>query len=340
MDIASVDFKGPGPEDFSIETVHTFPLPKQLKISLQSLLSVDIKRFSKIESDYTFFVAECIVKFCKLYSCDASYCGIHGHTVLHLKDIKRSIQIVNAGLLSSLVKKTVISDFRNQDLGAGGEGTPMAVLVDKMLFGDYDYCINLGGIANISYCNSMGDWLAYDLAPCNQVHNLFAQQSGSEFDMDGQLARKGQLHQGLYDHLLSDAYILNPPPKSIDNEWIHSYWIPKMKAFELDANDYLKTHNFFLASLVSSICNKPKSKILLTGGGAKNKYFVELLNEHIIEGVQVVVPNEQIIDYKESLLMAYMSYCRMNENYNFIPSASGAKFPVVAGAVYIYKQNT
>ena len=93
--------------------------------------------------------------------------GIHGHTILHSPQWSRSWQLVNGGMVASLCKVPVVCDFRNQDMALGGQGTPMAVIADRDLFPGYDGYINLGGIANISRHHN-GEWMAYDLCPCNQ----------------------------------------------------------------------------------------------------------------------------------------------------------------------------
>jgi len=312
----------------------TYPLPEALVDALGFCLSANASTLADTNYNYTVFLAECIRDFIETHDLKPAYCGVHGHTILHHTEISTSWQLVNGGLLSSLLRLTIVTDFRNQDMGAGGEGTPMAVLLDRDLFGQYDYCLNLGGIANISYKSESG-WVAYDICPCNQVHNHFAERLGQTIDTDGLLAQQGQYNPDVYNALKQDPYILRKYPKSIDNAWITRHYIPVMEGFDCSYEDLLLTHYHFVADLILETCQPGKS-ILVTGGGAHNTFFVNLLRSKMNAPDHLVVPDDMLIDFKEAILMACMAYYRMAELSNFIPEATGAAFQTCGGAVYLY----
>ncbi|MBT8232454.1 MAG: hypothetical protein HKO66_07160 [Saprospiraceae bacterium] len=332
IDMASVVFDDSA--DWSLESYTTIPIPNDLTEKLKRVVDMNAFEIAKVESDYSHFLSRIINQYIKSHKLQVDYVSIHGHTVLHNVDISTSWQLLNGGLVASLVNKKVVCDFRNGDMALGGQGTPMAVIADRDLFKGHDYYINLGGIANVSYQKD-GQWQAYDICPCNQVSNYFANQLGKPYDANGQLAKQGEVREELVGKLLEEEYIKKPHPKSIDNTWIKQYWIPIMESYQLSAVDNLATHHAFLVKLISKLITVKGVNIFITGGGAKNKQFISDLQSELLGRAEVIVPNDEIIDFKESILMAYMAYLRVNETANFIHSASGAHRDVIGGCVYM-----
>ncbi len=338
VDMALISFDHNNPSSYTIESCQTFALPHEIKEALRKILHANAKKMAVIQYQYTICMSRFIHSFLNENELDCDFISVHGHTVLHLPEFQSSWQLLNAGQLSSLCKKSVVSDFRNQDMGAGGVGTPMAAIIDRDLFGDYNYCINLGGIANISY-TKQEKVIAYDICPCNQVHDFFASRLGYDFDLDGNLAKKGELNNELLNILKQHDYIKLSPPKAIDNNWIHKTWIPLMMSIDLDDNSRLLTHYHFVAETIAEICKDQSAKILMTGGGVKNQYFMSLLSAKFTSNTECIVPSEDIIDYKECILMAYMALKRVNLEYNFINEATGAAFRTCSGALYFYRKS-
>ena len=301
-----------------------------LKDRLQSSLNLSVRELAILESDYSTFLAECIIDFAADTRVDC--CGIHGHTLLHMPSKKVSWQLQNGGMIAEMTGITTICDFRNQDMVLGGQGTPMAVIADRDLFPGYDYYINLGGIANISYQIDR-KWTAYDLFPCNQVLNYYAGQLGKVYDEDGDFARSGTVHPPLLESLLSIDYLHQSPPKSIDNQWIKNQWISVMDSYDISPEDKMRTHCECMVEHLVKTIDRENSKVLITGGGAYNTFFIEQLKKNLPEG-SVEIPPRQIIDYKEAVLMSYMAYLRLTEQTNFISSATGASRDVCGGAIY------
>ena len=335
IDLATVVFDEADPSDWRLENSKCYSFGSQLKNRLELSLELQARGLAELEADYTDFIAECILDFQKAFPEAFSYCSVHGHTLVHDVENKFSWQMLNAGLLSSLTNKHIVTDFRNQDLGYGGLGTPMAALIDRDLFSDFDYCINLGGIANISYGEDEA-YRAYDIAPCNQVHDHLAKMCSMEYDESGQLGRQGVLDERLLNELLLLAAAKKISP-AIDNSWIREYWIPKLPSSTVSPQDLLRTHYEFIARHISSLCSKADSKVLLSGGGAKNQYLVELIQSNLRPSVQLHLPDPGIIDFKECILMSYMAYKRIKKELNFIKESTGAGQEVSAGAIYYCK---
>jgi len=108
----------------------------------------------------------------------------HGHTVFHQPEIHLTTQIGNGANISEITQLPVVCDFRTTDVSNGGQGAPLVPIGDHFLFSDYDYCINLGGIANISFKDN-NDILAFDICPTNIVLNTLSQELGFNYDNNG-----------------------------------------------------------------------------------------------------------------------------------------------------------
>jgi anhydro-N-acetylmuramic acid kinase len=332
LDMATVEFNEEDGFKWRIVNCRSYSLDDSLRRDLSNALNCSVRDIALLQNRYSRFIAERIKDFENEFQDGFEYCSIHGHSLLHDIEFGHSWQLLNAGQVSGLANKHVVADFRNQDMAKGGIGTPMAALVDRDLFKEYRYCINLGGIANISYTTGDKEF-AYDIAPCNQVHNYFAQKLGFEFDEGGLLAREVEIDQVLFEKLLALA-AAKKIPKAIDNSWIHKVWIPMLESSPLNERLILRTHYSFLVQLISDICTVEGSKLLLTGGGAKNVLFVELLEDKLKNSLELHVPEEKLIDNKEAVLMAYMAYKRIRKEANFIGECTGADSNVCAGAIY------
>lgn len=336
IDMACVHFNDIGGIQYEITATQTFALPDELRQKLRHIVDMNAFELSKVESSYTQFIADLVIRFCKNYKLECTVLGVHGHTVLHLPDIQSSWQLLNAGMLSSLTEKSVVSDFRNQDMALGGQGTPMAALIDRDFFSDYAAVINLGGIANVSIFQD-GTQEAYDICPCNQVHDVLAGKMQLPFDKDGLLGANGHVDEELLDKLIQHDYLKIPPPKSLDNTWIREEWLPILESTSISVNDALRTHYECVAICLRNALSDLKGKILLTGGGAKNKFLIDLLKQITQrDDIEIELPENRLIDFKESFLMAYMAFKRIKMQSNFIKECTGASKDVIAGALYIY----
>jgi len=331
LDIALVAFDSGG---WKLEAYKTMPLPDNLVLSLKSIAEHKARELAQTEASYSAFMSRALATFTKDKGAITAI-GVHGHTILHLPEIKTSWQLLNGGRLAAELNLPIVCDFRNQDMALGGQGTPMAVIADRDLYPGYDYYFNLGGIANVSY-QSEGTWTAYDVCPCNQLLNHYSQKIGQQYDQDGLLAQSGAIDPELISTLNATAYFHQSPPKSLDNSWIREYFIKKAESHELSVADSLRTLTECIVQQLTHIIKEPHSKILMTGGGSKNTFLIQLLTDRL-SGMQVdiVIPEADTIDYKEAILIAYCTKLRLERQANFIASATGASANSIGGAVYL-----
>ena len=333
LDIATVSF-AEHTLSWQLEKAASIPPPETLKQSLKLSASATAQNLAHTEYNFSDFVARALQQYISENG-PADLIGIHGHTVLHLPDIQTSWQLLNGGHIAAKTEHTVVCDFRNSDMALGGQGTPMAVIADRDLFPDYDLYVNLGGIANISFKEN-NLWTSYDLCPCNQVLNYYSNILGKPYDENGSLAQTGKVHHVLLNKLLEDAYIVAPPPKSIDNSWIKDYWIKKMDAYNLSAQDLLRTSVAYISQSIVNCISQKKTRVFITGGGAYNRFLIsEIEKKSQNMDAEIVLPDDNIINNKEAILIAYCAYLRHKRKHNFIPSASGASRAVSGGAIYI-----
>ncbi|MBT8229063.1 MAG: anhydro-N-acetylmuramic acid kinase [Bacteroidia bacterium] len=334
LDIAAVSFARDNFKEWELISSNTFTLPEDLVILFKQIDRLDIPAILKLESVFTKFIAQCIQSFIAAFPVNVDFIAVHGQTLIHLPEEQSSWQMVNGGMLASLCDKTVVTDFRNQDMALGGQGAPMAVIADRDLFEGYDYYLNLGGIANISYLEN-DIWHAFDLIPFNQVSNYFAGKSGLDYDRDGLLAREGIINNKMLDFCNAHPYLTIKAPKSLDNTQVKNDWIYPLDQMEIESRDILRSYIEFASDEIARTI-RSNTCLLVTGGGAHHRYFTELLSGKLAKKKSMLtVPENVIADYKESILMAYAGLLRLENIPNFISEATGAKTDTIGGAVYL-----
>lgn len=256
----------------------------------------------------------------------------HGHTIYHYPHKGITCQIGDGEALSSLLGYPVVSNLRQADIDAGGQGAPIVPIGDLLLFSDYKYCLNLGGIANIS-SKLEGGITAYDICSANQVLNHFAKQLALPFDEGGKLAKSGQVSHRLLTALNEMAYYKLSPPKSLDNAFTLEV-LKVIEPFELAFHDILATYTDHIAIQVEKTLQglTNNSKVLVTGGGAFNTYLVERIAA--LGGVVVEVPKDDIVNYKEAIVMGFIGVLRSRNEVNVLASVTGAAYNTSCGEIH------
>jgi len=263
----------------------------------------------------------------KIQAASVDLIASHGHTIFHDPEQYLTRQI-GSGL--EIVKETgitVVSDFRSQDVEMGGQGAPLVPIGDRMLFPQYNQCLNLGGFSNISFEKNRKR-IAYDICPVNFVLNHLADLMDYQYDRDGEIARSGKRLPDVYDALESLDYYQQKPPKSLSREWVEHKIFPLMKDESYKIPDLLHTFIMHASERIASVLS---GKVLVTGGGAKNKYLIELLNQK--SNAELIIPDEQIVDYKEALVFALLGVLRFENRINVLASVTGASKDHSAGNI-------
>lgn len=315
------------------------PYPEAWLQKLKEAQSMSVPRFLRLHTEYGHFIGKSINNFLNEHGKGyrADFIVSHGHTVLHEPANGVTYQLCDGASIAAETGISVISDLRNMDIALGGQGAPIVPIADSLLFGGYDYLLNLGGIANITI-QRLG--LAFDICPCNQLLNHYALKAGFEYDDKGALARTGRVGKALQDQLLAQLFYQQLPPKSLSNEFSKDEILPLIDASGLTTEDALANSNAHVTEAIAAAI-KPHaqqshpSRLLVTGGGAFNDFLIESLTEALQPyGLEIVVPDERLIQYKEALAMALIGALRWRREINVLASVTGAKQDSIGGAIW------
>lgn len=273
--------------------------------------------------------------------------GSHGHTVFHEPAHQMTCQIGDGAAIAHHLQLPVVADFRSADLAAGGQGAPMVPIADLHLFEAYRFCLNLGGIANLSAKTAPQHpypIVGFDVCYANQILDRLAQQIGLPYDHNGDIANNGQLLPELLQQLNNLAFGKQGYPKSLNNQQSDSLIMPLLAAANSTAPHLLHTFGVYIAQQVAHALQlfydteqlSPQAttdRMLVTGGGALNSFVVAQLRRHCAT-VQVVVPDLATVQFKEALLMAFAANLRWQGQANFVSSVTGAAYSAIGGALY------
>lgn len=265
----------------------------------------------------------------------------HGHTTFHFPEKMMTAQLGDGASIAAETKLPVVSDLRALDVATGGQGAPIVPVGEHLLFKEFDFFLNLGGIANISAKNSEGSMIAFDVCAANRVLNMLASEKELLFDEDGKIAASGNICLPLLQQLNGLTYYEKPYPKSLSNNFGVDTVYPLIKTFTISIEDAMCTYVEHVVMQIKNAlinCHLPTDnrKILVTGGGALNIYLIERLKENLFAtGIIITVPETDVINYKEALIMALIGTLRWREEYTVLNSVTGAGRNSIGGALWL-----
>jgi len=325
---------------YEIKYAKTYPYNAQWQKALASLHNKDALTFVQTDVKYGALLADLVKMFCVEFNCDADIIASHGHTIFHNPAMGYSTQIGNGATLAALTNKVVVADFRSLDVALGGQGAPLVPIGDKLLFSEFDFCINLGGFANISF-DLNNERVAYDICPVNIILNrIYAEINVFEkphqnFDEGGKLASTGMLNRLLYDDLNELPYYNLSFPKSLGREWLETVFLPKLNNYDIPLVDKMNTVTHHIAFQISQALKmKPQKNVLITGGGAYNNHLISCIEKQL-NNKQIIIPDLKTIEYKEALIFAFLGLLRYLERTNCLCSVTGSKRNSCSGTIYV-----
>ncbi|WP_353146614.1 anhydro-N-acetylmuramic acid kinase [Chryseobacterium sp.] len=330
LDICFAEFEKQDRWTFQILKTETLPYSENWENKLKNSIRLSAEELLELHSEYGFYLGEQVLQFIKKYQLEnISLIASHGHTVFHQPQRKFTLQIGDGRAIKIATGLPVVYDFRSQDVLMDGNGAPLVPIGDELLFPAYNACLNLGGFSNISL-TSNGKRIAFDIAPVNIVLNKLAQQLGKGFDEHGNLARKGKINENLLDQLNSLDFYKQQHPKSLGIEWCNRYIFPMLE--NIEALDSLATFTEHIARQISNVINEYEIKdILFTGGGAYNSFLVEKIKAKTKSNI--IIPEKEIIEYKEALIFAFMGVLKMNNEINVLSSTTGSTADHCSGII-------
>ena len=321
LDICYAKFQNITNWEFEILKTETIPYSPEWKNRLQNAILLSAEDLLALDKEYGFYLGEKTQEFIsKNNIADLDFIASHGHTVFHQPQRKFTLQIGDGRAIKLTTKKPVIYDFRSQDVLMGGNGAPLVPIGDELLFSQYDACLNLGGFSNISLQKNH-QRIAFDISPVNVVLNYFAEKLGKNYDENGDFARNGAINFKILEQLNALTFYQKSAPKSLGVEFVNSVVFPLLK--DETPENIIATFTEHIAEQIAKVFNDNQLKtVLVTGGGTFNTYLLEKIREK--SQTELIVPDENIINFKEALIFAFMGVLRLRNEVNVLCSATGS----------------
>ncbi|RRA95608.1 anhydro-N-acetylmuramic acid kinase [Paenimyroides viscosum] len=334
IDCAIVEFtNNNGVWNFNFISGKTTTYSKNWQNKLQTAIHLSDTDLHLLNIEYTYFLAEFLDDFITDNNLtDLDFISSHGHTVLHQPENGITLQIGNLPLISDIISLPFVCDFRVQDVALGGQGAPLVPIGDRLLFADYDYCLNLGGFSNISF-EENNERIAFDICPVNTLLNHFAKKIGKDFDENGNFAASGNVDQDLFNELNNLSFYNQQGPKSLGIEQVNAIYLPLIEKYQLGAQDHLATITEHIAYQIASVLKKGNSKLLVTGGGAFNEHLINRLNFYA-QNTTVVLGSKELIEFKEAVIFAFLGVLRVTNTNNVLSSVTGASKNHCSGIIF------
>jgi len=332
LDIVAVEFtETNGKWEFSIVAAETVKYSDYWEKQLENAPSLAGDALMKLHANFGRLCGKEIQAFIHRNNFHPFLIASHGHTIFHQPENGFTFQAGDGHSIAIETKTMTVADFRSSDVASGGQGAPLVPVGDKFLFHEYDYCLNLGGFSNISY-DKNGKRVAFDICPTNIILNDFAKKHGHLFDKNGEMGQKGEIHKPLLAELNALRYYKQYPPKSLGREWLEEEFIPVLEKYRIPDFDKMRTLYEHIALQISSSVTDT-GKLLVTGGGAHNKFLIERIKN--LTETEVIIPEDKITDYKEALIFAFLGVLRLKSEINCFASVTGAQKDSSAGVIFM-----
>jgi anhydro-N-acetylmuramic acid kinase len=275
--------------------------------------------------------------------------GSHGQTVLHLPNDShpRTLQIGDPARIAVMTGITTVADFRRNDIAAGGQGAPLACAFHAWQFRDTGIdriVLNLGGMANITLLptDANREITGFDTGPGNALMDSWIQRhQGQQYDHEGEWATSGRAHPALLKAMLAEPYFSLAPPKSTGKDEFHLDWLAHRIAetgSDIASADVQASLLELTARTVTTAITTHAAdtrQILVCGGGVHNRALLNRLIE-LLPGRSIDPTDDYGVaaDAVEAVTFAWLAQRRMEQLPANLPSVTGARFPVLLGAIY------
>ena len=324
--------------EFDIKTTKSIKYAPEMELKLKDSILLSASDLLQFHNSYGTWLGKQAKIFIEEQNLDVDYIASHGHTTHHQPKKGLTFQIGSGQHIANESGVEVICDFRTNDVALGGQGAPLVPIGDQLLFSDYDFCLNLGGISNVSF-NFHHKRIAYDIGLANMGLNYITRKADFAFDDGGKLARKGNLNPGMLKALNDLEFYDLPFPKSIGYEWFIEKVVPIIDNTKDTLENLLHTMVTHVSEKIADDIlqntTRPKNTLLVTGGGALNDFMIECLQKNLGDTVIVDVPSKTIIEFKEALVFALMGVLRLEKRINVLCTVTGASRDSSSGVIYI-----
>jgi anhydro-N-acetylmuramic acid kinase len=274
---------------------------------------------------------------------DIAAIGCHGQTVRHQPQKGYTTQLVNGALLAELTGISVVCDFRNRDIAAGGEGAPLVPAFHQAVFAAPQQAraiVNIGGIANISYLPVNGEVTGFDCGPGNALMDAWVMKHRNQpYDAGGAWAESGRVLPELAQRLLAHDFFARRPPKSTGRETFNLEWVHGALSGNERAEDVQATLCEITAAGIAHALDKHCAdalEIYVCGGGARNGALLAKMSA-VLPGRRIAITDSLGIaaEAVEASAFAWLAARAMTRQPGNLPRVTGARGPRVLGAIYL-----
>ena len=323
--------------EFKIIHAETIPYSEEWKKSLNKAVQLSGENLTKLHHDLGSYFGNAVLDFIQRNQLKPALISSHGHTVFHQPHNGFTLQIGSGANIAAITGIDTVCDFRTKDVALGGQGAPLVPIGDQYLFGHYQACLNLGGIANISYFQNQKR-IAFDICPVNMALNYYAEKLSLAYDNKGQIASTGKIIGELLGQLNHLSFYLEIGPKSLGKEWFEKHFLSVVTEFEKENNSDISN---ILCTLVEHIAIQHGlifsnaniiGPVLVTGGGALNEFLISRIIANT--ETELSIPDANVINYKEALIFALLGWLYCENKTNTLSSATGSKKDSIGGALY------
>lgn len=331
LDLVAVEFQQfAGKWNFIVHFSKTISYSQEWKEKLKNAPALSGEKLMELHAEYGRFIGTETSRFIQKTGFIPDLIASHGHTVFHQPEKHFTFQVGNGADIAAVSQITTVADFRTGDVALGGQGAPLVPVGDQLLFSGFEYCLNLGGFANISFEKNK-QRIAFDICPVNFVLNYFAEKQGFAFDQDGELGRKGKVDNDLLKKLNQLHFYHIKPPKSLGREWVEQIFMPVINDAEIADQDKLRTVYEHIAQQIGNT-KSGKGEMLVTGGGTFNTFLIERISKST--ATEIVIPVKEIINFKEALIFAFLGVLKITDQNNCLSSVTGASRDHSSGVIF------
>ena len=243
LDIAFVEFQEQaGNWSYEIIQADCYPYTEEWAARLSNAITLSALDYRLLHAAYGHYIGRQVNQFIDKHQLhyQVALVASHGHTTFHLPAKKMTGQLGDGAAIAAATQLPVVTDLRALDVAFGGQGAPIVPIGEKLLLGKYDFFLNLGGIANISYNNPLR-YLAFDICPANRVLNMLVNELDKKYDDEGKIAATGAIHSELLGKLNALDYYQQPYPKSLANDFGTNVLYPMIRDAGMETPDALRT---------------------------------------------------------------------------------------------------
>lgn len=310
-----------------------------------------VQKICSLNYEVAYAYVEAIQQFINDTSCnmvEVDFIAMHGQTIWHNPNhmdgyFSSTLQIGEPAVIAYAFNKKVISNFRTMDMAAGGSGAPLIPFVNYQLYKNQNKNIafqNIGGIGNVCYLkknSSPDDVIAFDTGPGNMlIDGAMQKLYHLDYDAFGNIAKKGKMITEVLDEMLEDSYLYMPYPKSTGREKYNDQYlddlISKIKKYTPKNEDVIATITAYTAYTIIKeyqLFLPDIDEIILSGGGAHNKFLVDLLRQNLT--AKIIISDQ--IDAYEAFGFAILGHMTILNQASNLPSVTGAKKAVILGNI-------